>query len=246
VTAQDAVMWIGDNVTGTRVQQASNTFNTLAGVSMTFTKAQAVGDAPVTLTVATDSAGTEANVQAFVDAYNNLAKLLGDLTYHGKVKDKVPPGIFANDTGIVALRNAMGNALRTGIGGKSLVNYGISADTDGTLKLNSDFLAKTLKNDPATLQNLFGKSELGSPTGVLGGLGSLMHSWTKTGGGQIKLRNESIDKQQRSLEARSAVLEAQYKTAYDRYLEQFTRLQALQSQMNNTSGLFDAVFSKND
>ena len=54
VAAQDAVVWLGDQGTGTRIQQASNTVTAIPGVTMNFTHAQASGSSPVTLTVSSD------------------------------------------------------------------------------------------------------------------------------------------------------------------------------------------------
>ena len=54
-TAQDAVVWLGAQGTGTKIEQASNTFNVIDGVKMTFTKTTS---SPVMLTVATASGAT--------------------------------------------------------------------------------------------------------------------------------------------------------------------------------------------
>ena len=76
VKAQDAIVRVGSE-TGTAITKSSNTFaDVIDGVSMTFTKAHASGDAPVTLTVGADTSGTTANVQAFVDAFNKLKATL--------------------------------------------------------------------------------------------------------------------------------------------------------------------------
>jgi len=77
--AQDAIIHYGGNA----ITNASNTFSNIDGVSMTFTRAQAVGDNPFTLTVSRDSGGTTSNVQAFVDAYNKLKSAIDDLVDAG-------------------------------------------------------------------------------------------------------------------------------------------------------------------
>ena len=51
---------------------------------------------------------------------------------------------------------------------------------------------------------------------------------------------------QTELTARQAALQTQYDNAYNRYLAQFTQLQSLQSQMNGTTSMFDAMFSKSN
>ena len=61
--ALDAVVRVGSS-TGTPIRQASNTLSVVDGVTMTLSKAQATGSAPVTLTVASDASKTTANACA--------------------------------------------------------------------------------------------------------------------------------------------------------------------------------------
>lgn len=51
---------------------------------------------------------------------------------------------------------------------------------------------------------------------------------------------------QKALMNRQVLISAHYDSAYNRYLAQFTQLQALQAQMNTTSSIFDALFAKDD
>ncbi|WP_395399053.1 flagellar filament capping protein FliD [Pseudoduganella sp. UC29_106] len=244
VTPQDASVWVGDpNQPGsTQLTQASNTFTVVDGVSMTFTKAQAVGAAPVTLTVANDPSGTAANVQAFVDGWNKLLATFKDLGDHGDAAAGKAPAIFASDAGLTTLRNSMATMLRKASGNESLATFGITLQRDGTLALDTARLNKKLAIDPTGLDSVFGNDIAG--TGVLGGLSKLMDQWTDTTKGQITARKDSNTKLQASITTRQAALSTQYDNAYKRYLTQFTQLQALQSQMSNTGSIFDALFSK--
>lgn len=47
---------------------------------------------------------------------------------------------------------------------------------------------------------------------------------------------------QKSLAQSSERLTNQYNTAYNRFLDQFSRLQVLQEQMTRNSDMFDAMF----
>jgi flagellar hook-associated protein 2 len=241
-TAQDAKVWVGAKTTGTLVTQASNTFNIVDNVSMTFNKAQVAGDSPVTLTVGNDSAATAANVQTFVDAYNKLSSALSDLTYVGNPSKKLDPGTFANDSGVNSLRSRLLVTMRTAVGNQSLTTYGITAQRDGTLALDSARLNKALAANPTTLDQIFGNASLSSPSGVLGGLDSLTREWTNTVDGTISARSAVVSKQQAQINLKLTQITAQHDKAFDRYKAQFTKLQTLQDQMTNTSGLFDALF----
>ncbi|CDG82561.1 flagellar filament capping protein FliD [Janthinobacterium agaricidamnosum] len=245
VQARDAVVWLGAKGTGTRIQQASNTFTNLQDVKITFTKAMADGDAPVTLAVATDSTATTANVQAFVDAYNKLKTTLDTLTSPGKPEKGVAPGIFYSDSGMASLRNSIGQLLRQNVGGVSLVDYGITSARDGSLTLDAGKLTARLANSPGNLDSLFGNNTIGRQTGVLGSLDKLMNQWSSDTQGQITQRLAGNAKLQKEYGQTSDHLDDVYESNRLRYLDQFTRLQVLQANMQKTLDMFDAMFGSN-
>lgn len=243
----NAKVWVGapGGDPSNLIEQASNTFNVVDGVSMTFTKAQ-TGGVPVSLNVARDSSGTAANVQNFVDQWNKMLAAMGELTAAGDATKGTTGGIYASDAGIASLKSRMQSLLRTSVGGVSLVNYGITAQRDGTLALDKTRLDKALATNPTGLDAILGKAGTSSPTGVLGNLDTLVNSWTKIGTGQLAARKDANAKLQTQLASRQAALETQYDNAYKRYLAQFTQLQSLQSQMSGTTNMFEAMFSKSD
>ncbi|KAB8061976.1 flagellar filament capping protein FliD [Janthinobacterium sp. FT14W] len=245
VAAKDAVVWLGAQGTGTKITQASNTFTNVPDVKMTFTKAMTAGDNPVTVTVGTDNSGTIANVQAFVDAYNKLKSLMDGMASPGDPAKNVAAGIFAHDSGLNSLRTSMGDALRLTVDGVSLVSYGITAQRDGSISLNSAKLTAKLADNPGGLDKLFGNNSLSAPAGVLGSLDKVLAQWGNVTKGQITQRLAANDKLQKNLSTSMDRLSAQYDTAYKRYLDQFTRLQILQEQMQKNADMFDAMFGNN-
>jgi len=154
----------------------------------------------------------------------------------------VAGGVFASDSGVLALRSRMSAVLRKEVDGVSLVNLGITGQRDGTLSLNAERFAKSIAADPLVLDKLFGGATLSNPTGVLGELNSLSRQWTSTTSGQINKRREGVTDLQNSLAKRTEALDITYEAARKRYLAQFTALQQLQSRMNKSSELFDALF----
>lgn len=239
VAARNAVVWLGGEG-GIRLEQGSNTFTAIEGVSVTFTRVMAAGEAPVTLTVSSDEAATANNVQKFVDAYNALHKALDDLTRVGNPDAGTTSAAFASDAGVRTLRNRLNTLLRQEFDGLTLVDLGIRANRDGTLALDKSKLESKLASDPEALEKLFGKASLTAGTGLLGSLSSYVDVWLKSGSGQIASRQASLEIQQKSLNARQQRLDEQFENLYERYLKQFTELQALQQQMGQTSGLFGA------
>jgi flagellar hook-associated protein 2 len=241
--AQDAIVLFGGK-TGTPMQQSSNTFTNISGVSATFTRAQSATENPITLTVNSDSTGTTKNVQAFVDAYNKLKTTIDGLLDPGSPSSNKAAGVFADDSGIKALQARLIDLVRPS-GTLSLAAYGITANRDGTLALDSTRLTKQLASNPNGLDQLIGSSSISSPTGIAGSLNTYLNLWSNSTTGQIQQRTDANTKLQSDLSKRQTDLSAQYDSAYQRYLKQFTELQTLQSAMNSNLSMFDAMFGDN-
>ncbi|KQP37179.1 flagellar filament capping protein FliD [Pseudorhodoferax sp. Leaf274] len=239
VAAQDAVVWLGAQGTGIRVQQASNTFTAIEGLTLTLAQPMASGSAPATVAVANDNTATTARLQGFVTAFNALEKALDELTAYGK--DGSASAAFASDAGVRNLRNRLNNALRMEVDGVRLADFGIKSSRDGSISLDTAKLDKALAANPDKLDALFGNTGLTTSSGVLGALQSVADSWTDSTTGQIKRRQDSVQVTQKRITQGQDRLELQYENAYQRYLAQFTQLQNLQSQMSETSSLFSAL-----
>ncbi|GJJ04106.1 lateral flagellar hook-associated protein 2 [Duganella rhizosphaerae] len=252
--AKDAIVWMGDQGTGTKVTQASNTFSTIDNVKFTVKQAQLAGATPVQLTVGPDSSATTANVQSFVDAYNKLLAVFNTVTAAGNhsatsTTDSTPQSPDAalyNDSGVAALRATLGAALRNATGGRSLISFGITAARDGTLTLDSTRLQKTIAADPGKIDTLFGRAGLGVDSGVLGSMNKLVTTWTNSATGLIGSRKTAITRVQDDIAKRQVAVQSQFDNAYKRYLAQFSALQQLQSSMTSTSDMFTAMFSNSN
>lgn len=238
--AQDAVVLLGGK-SGTPIQQSSNTFTNIDGVSMIFTRAQAASENPFTLTVASNSSGTVSNMQSFVDAYNKLKSAIDTLVDPGDTTANKAAGAFANDSGVKALQSRLVSMLRPS-SGLSLASYGITANRDGTLALDSTRLTKQLAASPTGLSGLIGSASTSAPSGLAGSMNTYLNLWSNSTSGQIKQRTDANTKAQTDLTKRQSDLDTQYNSAYARYLKQFTDLQTLQSTMNSNVTMFDALF----
>jgi flagellar hook-associated protein 2 len=237
VAPQDAVVWLGPQGTGMRLQQGNNTLTAIDGVSLNLTKAMKRGDPPAILSVSKDEAATGANIKAFVDGYNALQKTLGELTANGNRETGKAGGAFAQDSGVRALHARLSGLLRQPFNGYSLLDLGVSADRSGNVSFDPGRLAKTLAVDPAALDMVFGSAALGASTGVLGAYATANDQWLNGGTGQIKQRQNSAQTIQKSLTDRQTRLDDQYAQSYDRYLRQYSTLQALQSRLGDTTSM---------
>jgi flagellar hook-associated protein 2 len=252
--ANDAIVWVGGQ-SGTKVQQASNTFSVIDDVKFTITAAQAPAAAPVTLTVGADKASTAANVQTFITAYNALLDVFDKLSAagdHTVIEPASPSDApkptsedapLHNDAGLAALRDRLGAALRTVAGGTSLVSFGISSNRKGRLEVDTGRLNKAVAANPGKLESLFGRAGTGVDAGALGAMNKLIGSWNSGSQSIISGRQTQNTRLQSDLSDRSVAIKSQFDSAYKRYLTQFTLLQTLQATMTNTSNMFTAMFS---
>ncbi|WP_312487846.1 flagellar filament capping protein FliD [Massilia timonae] len=244
VAAQDAIIHVGSEG-GTPITQSSNTFTNIDGVTMTFTKAQAAGSPPVSITVGQDSASTIANVQSFVDAYNKLWTALKTLTYSGDPTSGAAAGIFAADGGVRALQDRLVSLMRP-VSGNTLASFGIVASKDGTLELNSERLKSQMAINPGGLDKLIGSTSATGASGIANELDKYLKVWNDAANGQITKRKSATQELQSSLTDREALIDQQYNAAYQRYLGQFTQLQSMQNIMNSNVSLFDALFGNDN
>lgn len=233
-TAQDALMRLGGSygAGGIELTSASNTFtDVIDGVSMTVSKTHASGDTPLTVTVGQDKAGTKAKAQTFIDAFNALMTSFDGLTASGSETDK--RGALAGDSSIRSIESRLNGLLRTDFGGKSLIDFGISADRNGKLTIDATRFETAVANDPEGFEALFtGKDNL------LDSIDKTVTSYTSSTNGMLKNRMDTLDMSLRRVDEQFENLQQQYDTHYSRYLKQFTSMMQTMQTMEQTYGLF--------
>ncbi|WP_239058065.1 flagellar filament capping protein FliD [Crenobacter caeni] len=238
--AQDAIVMLGGETTGVEIRQDSNKFTAIQGVTMTFTQAMKPGET-LQLDVTRNQDDTKGNVQAFVDAFNTLVKKLDEITASGNAESGKKAGPLANDSAIRALRSKLNELTRGVYDGVKLADLGLSASRDGSLQLDADKLEKALAKDPSVLDRYFGGTD--GKSGSLSKLTDYMDTWLKSTDGLIKRRKDSEDAQQKTLDKRQDAIDRQYDQAFQRYLKQYTQLQAMQVQMSRTLEMMNGYFA---
>lgn len=229
--ARDAKVRMGGE-SGMLLQNASNTFeNLMEGVNITFNQAHASGEQPLTLTVGRDNEGTQAKVKTFIDAYNALAKVIDDLTASGG--ENGTRGSLASDSTVRAIDNSLSQLIRTAFDGKSLIDFGVSADRDGKLTLDSARFQNAVAADPEAFEKLFtGKDSL------IDSLDKNIALYTNSGNGLLKARKDNLGASIKRVEKQFDDIDRQYEQYYNRYLKQYTNLMQIQLSMEQTGGLF--------
>ena len=226
---KDAIFKLGDS--DKEYFSSSNTLDQLVdGVSIKLTSTTESGK-PLVITVDTDNTETQNQIQAFLDAYNTLRGSISDLTATGTSADS--RGAFAGDAGISSLTSELSNLLLGTFGDQNMSKFGISADKDGKLSIDSDVLEKQLKNDPQTVAQFFNGND-----GLIKKMDKSLDKYLSTSSGLLKGRQETLDRQQTEIDTKTEKMNTRYESSYNRYLKQFTQLQKLMTQMNNTMSMF--------
>lgn len=242
--AQNAVFYVGGR-DGLKVEQSTNSYQGVSGLSVEF---KAVSSTPVTVTVSKDEAKTKSNMQSFVDAYNTMVKAIDKLTAAGNAESGVAAGVLSGDSSIRSLRNKLNSLLRSSVGGVSLTDFGISAQRDGTIALDGDRFAKKVAANPEALTTLLGQTNTleYKRSGVLGNLQTYVESWTKSTGGLLQSRQDSLQKQQLQFDKQQSSIDRMYEQAYQRYLTQFSVLAGLEDQMSSTTNMLSSMFASSN
>jgi len=163
VAAQNAAL----TVDGIAVSKASNTVtDVIQGVTLTILKTNA-GSA-TTLSVAKDTAGIKSAVDGFAKAYNDLNKLLVDVSKYDPANKQA--SILTGDATVRSvqsrLRNLLNTSLTTAGGGlATLSDAGIGFQADGTLKVDATKLNAVLADPTKDLATLF--AAVGKPSDSL-------------------------------------------------------------------------------
>lgn len=229
--AQDAVVYLGGEG-GMELTSSSNTFDeVIDGVSLTFSKVHASGDAPLAFTIGQDQSATKDQVQKFVDAFNTLMSTFDSLTASGG--ESGTRGPLAGDASIRSIENMLNQAVRSQFGGKSLIEFGVAADRNGKLSIDSARLEKAVAADPEGFEKLFGEKNA-----LLDSIDKKLNVYVTAAGGVMAGRKESLNLSLKRNSEQYDLIEKQYDIFYSRYLKQYTNMAQIMASMEQTSGLF--------
>ncbi|MCC6659352.1 MAG: flagellar filament capping protein FliD [Phycisphaerales bacterium] len=155
---QDSRVFFGstDPARAVLLSSSSNTLDSvISGVTIDL---NGVSSDPVTLSVSRDSAGIEAAVSAFVDAFNAVTDRINQQTrYDPESKQKGP---LLGDGTAISLRSALYGAVQgraQGMEGRyeTLADVGITVGQGGKLELDRDVLRQAMETDPQAVEDVF-------------------------------------------------------------------------------------------
>ena len=230
--AQDAIVFLGADASGMKLQQSSNTFKDMIdGVSVTFNKVHQTGDEPLTMNVSRDQTATNDKLNEFITAINAMFTTFDKLT--GAGGENGERGALAGDSGIRAVESMINSVLRTSFGGITLMEFGILADSKGKLKVDNKAFEKMLDANPEAFEKLFsGKDNL------IDTMDKKLSTYTSGSTGSMKARKDNLNSLLQRVEVKYDELADKYQNHYQRYLKQYTQMAQIMASMEQTFSMF--------
>jgi flagellar hook-associated protein 2 len=225
------------------VYSASNKMTTIPGVTLDL---KSSGEGPTKLDVGLDQEAMKANVQAFVDAYNDIQSYYDANTSYDA--DEGIAGALVGDSTARRVMETLGRQLSssvdTGDGNPftALSQIGISTNRDGTLSLDEDKLAAVLESDLENVRSMFS-----AETGAIGTLKTTIDDvFVDPDNGTLSSRKDSLNESIEELEVRIERQQVRLEdyTAFLR--EKFTAMEVAMSQFEGTAAYLAGMFSSNN
>lgn len=232
--AQDASL----SISGVTYTSASNTVTgALTGVTLDLL---GTTSSAATLSVATDTAAVQANIQAFVAAYNVMQGAFASLGSYNATTNTAGPMLGdALLSGTQSrVRSTLYGIVNTGSATyNSLASVGITTKSDGTLSVNLATLSAALSSNFGAVSQLFSGS-----SGVASSLNSQITT-DLAAGGPIDSRSQTLVKQENALTQQSNQLDQQMSALTASLTQQYASLNALLSSLQSTSSYLSQAFS---
>ncbi|MGM0823647.1 MAG: flagellar filament capping protein FliD [Pseudomonadota bacterium] len=218
------------NVNGIGITSPTNEVEgAIQGVTLNLTEASSSS----TVSVEQDSDSIRDQVTAFVDDYNTLKGTIGELTAFDAESGEAAQlgGDSATRAVESSLRTALGSVVE-GDGFNVLSDAGISLQLDGTLAIDEDELDSAIANQPDELASFFAGD--GENSGLAGQVSTAIDQQIGTNG-RLDGAITSSENQLERLDERFSTTEERINTTVERYREQFTAMDSMVGEMNQTS-----------
>lgn len=224
--AQDAAF----TVAGVAYTSASNTVSdAISNVTLNLTGTTTTNTA-ANITVSNDTSTVDANIQAFVKAYNTLHASLASLGSYDSTTGTAGP--MLGDALLSGVQNEISQAMHSLVGSSaysSLASIGVTMQKDGTLAVDDTRLQKALSSSFADVSRLFTSS---------GGVATRLNDTLTrqlASGGSIDSRSKTLIKQNTALTAKTTTLNKQMQSMTDTLTQQYSALNVLLSSLQTTS-----------
>lgn len=230
-------------VNGVSVTSSSNAVtNAIDGVTLNLT--QATPGTTSTLTVATDGSTIQANIEKFVSAYNAAMNLMRkDTSYDASTSTaSILMGDSLTRNIMSSIRSTVAQAV-PGLNGslQTLADVGISTGKDGTLTIDSNKLQEALGDPAKNVGSLFVKSA--NTTGIASTMSTLLDTYVAVDG-MLADRTNGLQASLKTNADQQQAMQAHLDAIQQRYLSQYTALDAMIASMSTTSSYLTQQLAK--
>jgi len=217
---KDAQLLVDNTYTVTRSTNVIN--DAISGITLTL---KSTTNTAVPLTVDRDVDTVTANVQSFVDAYNQLKTTMDGLSANDLKADSTLRSI---DSELHAVFNTPPTGLSNDY--QYLAQVGVAFQKDGTLALDTAQLKDIVSADFSQVAQLFANDNQGYLYRMDATVGSILQS-----DGLIHNREDGINSRIDTVDKEISDMQYGLQLTQQRYLDQFTALDTLVGQLNGTS-----------
>jgi len=185
--------------------------------------------------ISQDTTSITDTMQSFVDAYNNLATNLNDMTAFNK--DTGAKGVFNGDSFVKSIRQDLTQTIMQQVSGGSLVDYGIGLTRDGTMTFDKSVLDSKLASDSDAVKSFFtgGIDNNGNTTtGLFTTIDDTLKSYTGYGK-LLSTFDTNLKTDATNLSERKNILQASLDSRYEIMTKRFTAYDSIISKLKSQS-----------
>lgn len=227
------------SVNGLTVTRSSNTISdVITGVTFSLLKEDDLPnglpestDPKSTITISADTGAIKADIQKFVDAFNDVANLINQqFSLNSETKRQ---GALAGDSVVRSvlsrLRTEVSKTGGIGVGFLFLSDIGISFEKDGTLKVDDAKLTKSLEDNSKGVGDLF----LLTQNGIGKRVPDLIDDFINSVDGSLTARQKGITVSISRIDDKILQEERRIAAIEERLIDQFSRLEDTVSSLNS-------------
>ena len=198
-----------------------------------------------TVTVAQNKEGTKENVQAFVDAMNEVLSLV--VAELRVTADTDPMTSLGGDFTIRKLQTDLLSLVTASVPGLSssfdaLTRIGIETGSDGLLKIDSTTFDKILGSDIMTIGEIFATEA----SGVADKTVALVDAYTDSSKGFLKAREDALNERIEDIDDQVIKMQDRVAQLQQRLIAQFTAMEQAMCRIKTQGGALTAFLGQQD
>ena len=213
---------------------SNNITDIVPGMTLTL-KGISVG--PADLVTGYDTAATQANLDKFITAYNEVHKLVQKHLAIGLNTDR--DKTLGGDSVVRSLQSALGRLSTTSVGGsdvRTLADLGVKTAQDGALSIDAKVFAAAVSRNPGAVDALFATGSSGLADTVT----TLSDRYTSSTAGLLVTRQNGLTKNIRTIGDTLDKMDSRLATYKQTLIRQFSAMESVVSGLKAIGNFLNA------